>query len=717
MVSLTATAAGHSPRAFRLADWLVQPSLDTLSRGETVVHLRPKVMDVLVLLAEHAGEVVAKETIIDAVWAKKFLADSALTRAVFELREALGDEAHGSRYVETIPKRGYRLVAPVTDVLEAAPAREPPPASAARPSRRPLALAAVGVSLLALLLWAVIRARPDRSTQAAAKAVRIVVLPFENLGRAEDDDLAAGLTDEITGRLASVPGLAVISPATASHYAGTTKATAEIARELAVDYLVGGTVRWSTGAGAPERVRITPRLVRAADDTQLWAEVYDRGVQDIFELQSEIARGVVGRVGFAVGPAPSGPGERMTASVEAYQAYLRGLSLWSMDARSEPDLRLAVAAFERAATLDPGFALAHAEAARVRSVLYHFGFERSEENRAKARTAIATALALEPRSGGVRLASGLHRYWCYRDYEGALAELGRARAGLGPTAEVLEAQALVLRRMGRWEESARLFQQTIELNQRSWVVAFDAGDTFAFMRRYDDAKRLLERAISLAPDEPDPHGYLAHVILLRGGSVAEARRALEAMPQPRGARAAAYWFRQEACEGRFQAALERVAGGDFAILENSLMWRPKELLLAQGYRHLERAEDARPAFEAGREVTERELRARPDDFRLYSALALGLAGLGRKDEAVAAGLRGTELCPLASDALSGSSALLDLAQVYTMVGEPTLACTTLDRLLSVPSLISVPLLQLDPVWAPLRAQPCFAELVRRHGSG
>jgi TolB-like protein/DNA-binding winged helix-turn-helix (wHTH) protein/tetratricopeptide (TPR) repeat protein len=703
-------------QSFRLGEWLVQPTLNTVSRGGTLVRLRPKVMDVLVLLAEHAGEVVSKEAILDTVWAKKFLADTALSRAVFELREALGDEAQGSKYIETIPKRGYRLVAPVGAVPETPPSDEKPRDSVAHWSPSRIAAAVAGLVVLVSLLWFAIRGRPAGPENATTKkAARIVVLPFENLGRPEDDYFAAGITDEITGRLASVQGLAVISPSTALQYARTKKPTTDIARELTVDYLLTGTVRWNRAEKHADRVRITPRLVRATDDTQVWAEVYDRGIEDIFQLQSEIARSVTGQVGGVMGgPAAPGHAQRPTSNIEAYQAYLRGLSHWTMDSRSERDLRLALAMFERAVQLDPNFALAHAETARLRSVLYHFGFERTEANRREAKTEMDLALRLEPESAAVHLVCGLHRYWCYRDYPGALEELRIARNGLGATAELLEAEALVLRRMGRWDEAIQRFEVALDLNQRAWVLAFNVGDTLAFMRRYEEAQRLFERAISLAPDEPDSYGYQAANFLLWKGALPEARRTLEAMPQPQQAPAIANWFRQDLCEGSFQAALDRVSVGGFTVVENSLSWTPKEFFLAQAYRFLGRAQEAGSAFEAARTLAERALRDRPDDFRLHSTLGLSLAGLGRKDEAIAAAVHATKLCPLSKDALSGSAALLGLAQVYTVVGEPNLACAQLGHLLSVPSQISAPLLALDPTWAPLRTHPCYRALLGTH---
>ena len=282
-------AGGASGREhFRLGEWSVSPTLNQLARNGAVVHLRPKVMDVLVYLAEHGG-VVPKEEIIAAVWAKEFLAGTALSRAVFELREVLGDEAQQPRYIETIAKRGYRLIAPV--VWEEQPSA-PAGAAASPPAKRGRlwigigALAFLGLTAAAgMLLWGRTTTLAGRS---AAGEKKLVVLPFENLGPVDDEYLAAGITDEISGRLARVSGLSVISRTSAAQYARTTKTTRQIAQELGVDYLLAGTIRWDKGGADAGRVRIIPRLIRVTDDTHLWADVYDRVIDDVLAVQADI---------------------------------------------------------------------------------------------------------------------------------------------------------------------------------------------------------------------------------------------------------------------------------------------------------------------------------------------------------------------------------------------------------------------------------------------
>ena len=707
------TPVRPAPQSFRLGDWLVQPSLNTLSRGDTVVRIRPKTMDVLVVLAEHAGKVLSKEAIIDRVWAKKFLADTALFRTIFELREALGDEVHGSRYVETIPKRGYRVVVPVTPVTEPEHADERPKKVAPLALGWGPAVVVGGFILVTVLVWLLVGMRLSMTQPPTmGQTRRIMVLPFENLGAPEDDYLATGLTDEISGRLAAVQGLAIISQSTARQYTKVGKGAKEIGRELGVDYLVEGRIQWNRGKGAGSRVRITPRLVRTADATQVWAEVYDRDMQDVFEVQSEIARRVIDAVGLTVAERGRlGLTERPTANVEAYEAYLRGLAHWTMDQRSEEGLRQALAMFERSAALDPAFALAHAEVAKVRSMLYHRGFERTDSNRREAGKAIDRALLLAKDSPRVHLALGLYHYLCFRDYASALEELGDAHKRLGDTPELVFYEAAMLRRMGRWDEALARFRRLLELSPLDWANLFDLGDSLMLTRHYTEADKVFLRVISLAPDECEAYGYRALNLLLWKGAVAEARKALEPMPVSHQGWPTAYWFRQEACEGRYEAAVERARNGTFGAVENSVMWRPKALLLAQGYRFLGRSDAALAAFDDARAAANSALRTQADDFRVHSALGLALAGLGRKAEAIAAGMRAIELCPMTRDALSGSWAMLDLAQIYATVGEPQSACARLDTLLSVPSHISVPLLEVDPTWAPLRGQPCFVALL------
>ena len=711
--------APHGNGGFRVGDWVVRPNLDQIARGEAVMRVRPKVMDVLVHLAARPGEVIPKEELLDAVWAKQFLGDTALSRAVFELREALGDDPQRPAYIETIPKRGYRLVAPVELLaVVAEPPRQEDVRPPAGPRSRALRAAAVALLVVGAGLLAVARLGPFRAPLQAVQQRKIVVLPFENLGAADDAYFADGVTDEITGRLGSVGGIAVISRSSGQHATNWALSQREIGRELGVDYALGGTIRWDRSGPGPNRVRITPRLIRIADNTQVWANVYDRVLEDIFSVQSEIARSVITEIGILVrDPAHTWSEQRPTTSVEAYQAFLRGTYQAPTIYRPEQDLRLGLRMYERAVELDPSFAVAWSEIARVRAILYHVGFDRSETSRAAAGRALDRALALDASSARIRYNAGLYHYWCYRDYTRALDEFARARKAGGDTADLRSAEGYLFRRQGRWDAALKSLASAAELDPRGWYVCRELGITNLLVHRYEEAERYLRQAISLAPDEPEPYGFLAEVYWAWRGDTAAARTVLKAMPRSLEARQTRWRFWQEVYEGNPQGALDRLAGVSFNVIDDSEAWESRGLLMARAYRMLGRDAEARREFDRVRVEMERLIGERPDDFSLHSTLGVCLAGLGRRDEAIREGRRGIELVSLRQDSVARGVTALALGEVYVMAGEPELACAQLDSVLAAPAQTSARRIALDPTWAPLRSRPCFAALLAKPRAG
>ena len=288
--------------AFRLGEWLVVPSQNLVTLDGVATHLRPKVMDVLVVLAASGSEVVANEAILEAVWGKRFLARSALSGAVCELRKVLGDDTQQPRYIETVAKRGYRLVAPVAPAGDVAaalpatlPAAHPGPAPVAvsdfalpRSRRQLLAVGAAGVLAIAVASFII---GPEIGPASQHATPRLVVLPFENLGDAADDDFAAGLGEEVTTRLSALPGLSVVAPERSAASALSSRPLGEIAGESNASFAFLGTVR-SSPVGPRRPVRITARLLRVADGAVLWAEVYDGTTDDVLAIQADIGRKV-----------------------------------------------------------------------------------------------------------------------------------------------------------------------------------------------------------------------------------------------------------------------------------------------------------------------------------------------------------------------------------------------------------------------------------------
>jgi TolB-like protein/DNA-binding winged helix-turn-helix (wHTH) protein len=278
---------------FRLGDWLVQPSLNRISRGETTVTLELKVMQVLVCLAENKGDVVTRQYLTEMVWATEFISDNTVTHAITELRNALDDDAKNPTYIETIHRRGYRLVAPV-QLVEEAGGRFDVTVAAARP-RWPHVLAVVIAAVIGLLVIlppeALFQSRGDAPERE--ELPRIVVLPFENLGPPDDEYFADGVTEEIISRLSNVSGLRVVSRTSSMYFKDRHMQLRQIGEELNVEFVLEGTIRWDRRGSGDDRVRITPQLIQVAGDAHLWGESYDRVLEDILAVQPDIAEKVV----------------------------------------------------------------------------------------------------------------------------------------------------------------------------------------------------------------------------------------------------------------------------------------------------------------------------------------------------------------------------------------------------------------------------------------
>lgn len=579
-----------------------------------------------------------------------------------------------------------------------------------------ITLAAFLVMAVAVLVWRWGTVATRRSAAGPTQGERIAVLPFENMGASDDAYFATGVTDEITGRLGSVRGLAVVSRASAFQYAGTTKSTRQIGSELGVSYLVTGTVRWARGQGAVERVRITPQLIRAADDTSLWTEVYEFAMDDIFRVQSEIARSVVSQLGLRLLEHERGSFEAQpTGSIEAYQAFLRGRFLARQPHFTLSTWLTAVDSFESAVALDPEFALAWAELSRAHARLVYFRYDMSPKRREQAQQALVQARELAPSSPEVHLAAGYYHLWVERDSKSALAEFEAASRGLPSSSEVLGAKGELFRLHGDWQQSINAFQLASSLNPRDGSAMVDVAETLWWMRRYPEALEAANQAIALAPDQP--WSYLSKVFTLwswKGGDgLAEARAALEFVPKDHEF-AEWTWFWQEAFEGRYADAIKRVEASADDWIRLKVQAAPKVLFAAILRFSLGETARAKQDFEIALRLLEVEVQATPEDGRYHSSLGVAYAGLGRREEAVREGQRGIDLLPLSKDAVYGIPHVIDLAHIYTLLGDPEKACAQLEVLLSRPGWISAPWLRMDPRWRPLQGNPHFEALLAKY---
>jgi serine/threonine-protein kinase len=621
------------------------------------------------------------------------------------------------------PAKRYQSARELRDAL-AELRRQAPPAARRLVAGRWVALAA-GLAGLALVGVLMLRSGAERSpapTETAGPASddsaarqMIVVLPFDNLGPPEDEYFAAGMTQEITSRLSGVSAVGVISTNTAFQYAGSDKSTAQIGAELGVDYLIRGSVRWARQKGGKaSRIRIEPRLVQVQDDLQTWSQVYDREFDDVFAIQSEIARAVVAQLGGTLSRSDlQAVDERPTENLEAYQAYLRALVDRGRVTDCN-DLEQRIENLDRAVQLDPGFARAWANLAIRHASYYTHCQDPSKERRAMARRALDRAVQLSPGSVGAVIAAATFALQIERDYDAALVRLEAAGEAVENSSGLLVTKATILRRKGRWEEAIDHYQRAARRRPRSAYLVEQIASSQMWVGNYTEALEGFDHAISLSPDSAFSLFRKAVVFWLRGDT-RSARAILESLPASASSDLI-HWTRfwQEIYEGSYQRALESLDSAEEWIRSDIERW-PKALCAAHAYQLLGEADRAHESFAEARGLLEAEIQRRPGVDMSHRALSIAYAGLGLEKEAIAEARRAMEIYPLDQHPWFGITGLQNLALVYTMVGQHDAALQALETVLSSASLISIPLLELDPRWAPLREHPRFQGLKAKYG--
>jgi TolB-like protein/tetratricopeptide (TPR) repeat protein len=540
----------------------------------------------------------------------------------------------------------------------------------------------------------------------------IVVLPFQNLGQPDVEYFADGVTEEITNRLASLSGLGVISRTSAFQYKSARKSIKEIGKELDVDYVLEGTVRWDAAGEGQSKVRVTPQLIRVADDTHVWSDQYDRVLRDIFDIQTEIAARVSRELDVTLlEPERRALETHPTDNLEAYQAYLRGLDYASHPVFSLETSRLAIRMFERAVELDSSFALAYAALANAHSSIYNSRLERTADHVTASKTAVDRALELQPDLPEAQVALGYYYYHCLRDDERALEAFDTARRHLPNQNEVFAEIGWIRRRQGRWEDALDNLSRSLELSPRDPNLQVEVGNTNMYLRRYAEAESHYDQAIAIAPDQVWAYAFKAVNWWLRSGDLARARAELERMPPTSEPIVSYIWIFQEIFEREYEAALDRIGSLTVESIEAPDVSLPKPLL--EGLvRHLRgEPERAVASFESARVFLERAASSRPNDGRVHSALGIVYAALGRREDAIREAARGVELLPVSKDAILGPKQVEQLAFTRLLLGDDDVAVERLGDLLSTPAMVSVSVLRIDPRWDELRENPRFAALL------
>ncbi len=562
------------------------------------------------------------------------------------------------------------------------------------------------------LLWFQLSSRKRTSADAAPDAKAIAVLPFENMSEDKANAyFADGMQDEIITRLAKIGDLKVISRTSTLPYRTRPEKLSEIARQLGVGHIVEGSVQ-----RIGDRVRVNVQLIEPLKDEHLWAELYDRNLADVFAVQSEIATAIAkalrARLSQREQNAVAG---RPTENLTAYDAYLRGLDFFTRPGDTPEDGKAAAAAFEEAVRLDPHFAQAWSALSRANAGIYFLGIDPTPTRKEAARGAAEAANRLAPGTTGTLLANAYYRYHAERDYPGARVLFEQLKEQLPNSSEVYEALAKIARRQSRWADSLRMWEEAAKLNPRDANLYLDHAWTLSALRDYPATEELLNRALAIAPGNPEILINKAYFYETMGNFTA-AREILDNMPATANPDAVSDMrINQLTLERQYAAAVrlleERIAaaeskqssdnGSDFQLLG----W----LRAMLGH-----TEAARDAYGEGKRRLEIQQRDEPRNTWVAVALAFCEAGLGNKEAALRAAERAVSLLPASIDPMRGPTIEENLARVEAQIGELERAISRIERLLSTPY-GAFPLTQavlcIDPIWDPLRSHPRFKAVV------
>jgi len=587
------------------------------------------------------------------------------------------------------------------------------PEARARRRRAMLVVAAGVLAITAIGIWLF-----QRTRSAAPIERSIAVLPFENLSSDKENAyFAEGIQDEILTRLSKIADLKVISRTSTQHYKSAPENLREIAKQLGVAHILEGSVQKSA-----DEVRVNVQLIKAANDSHLWADTFDRKLTDILSVESEVAKTIAEQLRAEItGQEAEVIADRPTDNPQAYDAYLRGLA-YTLKTGFAPANSLGAQKYlKEAVRLDPKFALGWALLSYVDASGYLTqGLQPTVALREEARQAAETALTLQPNLGEAVFAKGFYYYACLKDYDTAVKYLEQAHQLLANNGRIPLSLAYVERRRGNWDKSEAYFNEAEKLDPRNVNLLSQHARSYICLRRFPEALAKLEQILNITPDDIDTLVLKARIAQAEGDLP---RASALLAPLRLGADYA------NALETQvYQAILESRPLGVIAqlkeILANpnqALGYYNGELRFWLGWAQ-EVAGDhaaARETWSQARSELEPLLKEQPENFVLMGDLALINMGLGDNAAALALAERALDLFPIDKDALTGPRPLDILARVAARVGDPDRSISTLEKLLSIPyeaPLAANPpltpaLLRLDPMFEPLRNDPRFQKLV------
>ena len=558
-------------------------------------------------------------------------------------------------------------------------------------------------------------AAPTTPSAPAIAEKSIAVLPFENMSRDPDNAFFTdGVQDQVLTALAKVADLKVISRTSVMQYkSGVARNLREIALQLGVTHVLEGSVQ-----RAGNKVRVNAQLINARTDAHEWADNYDRPVDDVFAIQSEIAKAIADQLQAKLSPKEKSAIEQApTRDLVAFDLYSRAKSLMlttSFSAIGGQNLRKAVDLLEQALARDSSFFLAQCQLAYAHDNLYFLGIDHTPARLAAAQAAVEAAFRLQPDAGEAHLARAEHLYRGYLDYDGALAELEIARKSLPNDPRVFELTGYIARRRGQQEEALRNLQRAIELDPRNFFTLQQIALSYVNLRRYSEEAAVLDRALSIKPDDVETKVVRALLPLDWKADTRPLHQALDEIRRsdPEAIKSVAdTWFLCALAERDGAAAESALVALDDNVFGNDAIQFRRDFGEGLIARMTKDGAKARAAFTAARAEQQKRVDGQPDYGPAICVLAVMDAALGRKEEALREGQRAIDLLPMEKDSINGAHMIEFFAISAAWVGEKDLACDKLAAALRLPGTLSYGQLKLLPFWDPLRGDPRFEKII------